>query len=67
MLEAIAAFERASGTKLNYRVGERRPGDIVKIYADVGKAERVLEWKAERSMDDAMQDAWNWQLALAKR
>ena len=61
----IAAFERASGRSIEYRVGERRPGDIVQIYADVGKAERVLQWKAERGMDEAMRDAWNWQLALA--
>ena len=65
VLEVIAAFERASGRSVKYRVGERRPGDIVQIYADVSKAERVLQWKAERSMDDAMRDAWNWQLALA--
>jgi UDP-glucose 4-epimerase len=67
VLEAIAAFERASGRSVNYHIGERRPGDIEKIYADAEKAERVLQWKAERSMDDAMRDAWNWQRALAKR
>jgi UDP-glucose 4-epimerase len=66
VLEVIAAFERVSGKSFDYRIGQRRPGDVVKIYADVGKAERILRWKTERSIDQAMKDAWNWQLALAK-
>ena len=65
VLEVIAAFEEASGVSLNYRIGKRRPGDIEKIYANVDKAERMLRWKVERSMEDALRDAWNWQLALA--
>ena len=52
---------------LNYRVGERRPGDIEKSYANVDKAERMLDWKVERSMEEAMRDAWNWQLALGEK
>ena len=67
VLEVIAAFEEASGMSLNYRVGERRPGDIEKIYANVDKAERMLDWKVERSMEEAMRDAWNWQLALGEK
>lgn len=66
VLEVIAAFESASGMSLQYRVGDRRAGDIEKIYANVDKAERMLHWKAERSMEEAMRDAWNWQLALAR-
>ncbi len=67
VLEAIAAFEGVSGARLNYVVGPRRPGDVEQIYAEVKKSERVLGWKTELSIEDAMRDAWNWQLALAKR
>ena len=67
VLEAIAAFESASGQKLPYDVGPRRPGDVEQIYADVAKSERVLGWKTELSIEDAMRDAWNWELALAER
>ncbi len=64
VLEAIAAFESAAGRKLDYSIGARRDGDIVQIFADVDKAERGLGWKADLSMEDAMRDAWRWQLAL---
>jgi UDP-glucose 4-epimerase len=65
VLEAIAAFESASGTRLAYRLGSRRPGDVVEIYADVDKAKRMLGWRTERSIVDAMRDAYRWQLALS--
>jgi UDP-glucose 4-epimerase len=65
--EAIAAFERATGESVASEVGQRRDGDIEQIYASVDKAERVLGWKAERSLDDAMRDAWRWQCGLAER
>jgi len=64
VLEAISAFERASQTKLEYRLGPRRPGDIVESYANVDKARRVLGWKSELTIFDAMRDAWKWQVAL---
>lgn len=64
VLEAIQAFERASGTKLNYRIGPRRPGDVVECYANVDKARQQLEWQAELSITDAMRDAYRWQLSL---
>ena len=67
VLEAIAAFEAASGVRLRYRLGPRRPGDVVEIYASVDKAQRVLGWRTERSFIDAMRDAYNWQLALGER
>jgi UDP-glucose 4-epimerase len=67
VLDAIAAFELASGCKLRYRVGPRRPGDVVEIYANVDKAQRVLGWRSQRTIVDAMRDAYNWQLALARR
>ncbi|MET0413319.1 MAG: UDP-glucose 4-epimerase GalE [Polyangiaceae bacterium] len=67
VLEAIAAFEAASGVRLPYRLGPPRPGDVVEIYASVDKARRVLGWRTERSFIDAMRDAYNWQLALGAR
>jgi len=67
VLEAIAAFEGASGTKLDYVVGPRRPGDVEQVYAEVSKSQRLLGWKTELSIEDAMRDAWNWELALAER
>jgi UDP-glucose 4-epimerase len=67
VLEAIAAFEAASGVRLRYRLGPRRPGDVVEIYASVDKAQRLLGWRSERSIIDAMRDAHRWQLALGER
>ncbi len=62
--EALNAFERATGQIVESEVGERRDGDIEQIYADSEKVERVLGWKAERSIEDAMRDAWRWQSTL---
>jgi UDP-glucose 4-epimerase len=64
--EALASFERATGQSVAFEVGDRRDGDIEQIYASVDKAERVLGWKAEQSLDDAMRDAWRWQSGLAE-
>lgn len=64
VLEAIAAFEQASGTRLEHRIGPRRPGDVIETYADATKAEQTLGWKAQLNIVDAMRDAWRWQLAL---
>ncbi len=63
--EALAAFERATGQAVEFQVGDRRDGDIEQIYANTDRAERVLGWKAERSIDDAMRDAWRWQSGLS--
>jgi UDP-glucose 4-epimerase len=64
VLQAIAAFEAASQTKLKYRVGPRRPGDIIESYANVDKARRVLGWEAKLTILEGMRDAWKWQVAL---
>ena len=62
--EALAAFERATGRPVAFEVGDRRDGDIEQIYASVDRAEERLGWKAERSIDEAMRDAWRWQQRL---
>lgn len=64
VLETIKAFEKVSGQKLNYEVGPRRSGDIEKIYAQVDKSKRVLNWQTEYSLEQAMTDSWNWQEKL---
>jgi UDP-glucose 4-epimerase len=64
VLEVIQSFERVSGQKLNYQIVDRRPGDIEQIWADTKLANKALNWKAEKSLDDMMLDAWNWQKTL---
>jgi UDP-glucose 4-epimerase len=61
VLEAIKSFERATGVKVNYKVTDRRPGDIEKIWADPSLANRELGWKTLSSLDEAMLTAWNWE------
>jgi len=64
VLEAIRAFEKVSSIKLNYKIGPRRPGDVIAIYANKDKAERELGWSNKYSLDDIMLTAWNWELKL---
>jgi UDP-glucose 4-epimerase len=61
VMDIINSFERVSGIKLNYRVVERRPGDIETIWADPSLANRELGWKAEKTLDEMMLSAWNWE------
>lgn len=61
VLEVIQSFERVSGKKLNYKIVGRRPGDITTAYADTTKANEVLGWKAQSTLDQAMRSAWNWE------
>jgi UDP-glucose 4-epimerase len=64
VLEAIKAFEKISGVKLNYEIGPRRPGDIMAIYANNDKAKTKLGWDPSRSLDEMMSTAWKWELKL---
>lgn len=64
VLEVIKTFEDVTGQKLPYEIGPRREGDIVRTYASVDKAARVLDWKAEKTLADALSDAWRWQQTL---
>lgn len=61
VLEVIQSFERVSGKKLNYKIVDRRPGDIVSAYADTTKANEVLGWKSQFTLDEAMKSAWEWE------
>lgn len=66
VLELIESFERATGVKVPHVIGERRAGDIEKIWAEPTKANEVLGWKAEVEIDDTMRNAWQWQCNLDK-
>jgi UDP-glucose 4-epimerase len=66
VLEAIQAFEKVSGVKLNYEIGPRRAGDIVAIYANNDKAVKELGWNCKYGLDEMMLTAWQWEQSLAK-
>lgn len=61
VLEIIQAFEKYNNIKLNYTIGERRPGDAPSIYADVSLASRVLGWKSALGLKEMVTSAWEWQ------
>jgi UDP-glucose 4-epimerase len=67
VLEVIRAFEKVTGQRLNYRLVERRPGDVEKVWADTSLANEELGWRAEKKIEEMMRSAWNWEIALAKR
>ena len=64
VLEAIQAFEKVNDIKLNYKIGAKREGDIEQIYAETTLSETTLGWKTKRTIEDAMRDAWKWQLYI---
>lgn len=61
VLEVIKAFEKVSQTKLNYKVVAKREGDITAAYADTTLANNELGWKSEKTLEEALLDAWKWQ------
>jgi UDP-glucose 4-epimerase len=61
--QLIACVERAADKKIAHQVEGRRGGDLAAVYADVSKAEKLLGWRATRSLDDACRDGWKWQAA----
>ena len=65
--EIVDAFEKSTGVKLNWTFAPRRPGDIEKVWANPEKANNVLGWKAETSLEDTLKSAWNWQVKLRER
>ena len=66
VLEAIQSFEKVSGQKLNYKLGPRRAGDVISIYANSNKAVSELNWQIKRDLDAMMQTAWAWEQVMAK-
>jgi UDP-glucose 4-epimerase len=66
VLEAIRAFEKVTGEKLNYIIGPKRPGDVSAIYSDNSLSEMTLKWKPQFNLEDMMATAWKWELNLSK-
>ncbi len=64
VLEIIHEFEKISGVKLNYKIGPRRPGDVIAIYANNDRARDVLGWVPKYNLTDMMVTAWKWELKL---
>ena len=61
VLEAIHAFEEASGATVAYKIVDRRPGDVAACYADPSYARTLLGWEASRDLACMCRDAWRWQ------
>jgi UDP-glucose 4-epimerase len=66
VLEAVKAFEKASGRPVPYQIVPRRPGDIASCYASPVLAEQLLGWKAEKGIDEMCRDHWKWQSGNAE-
>jgi UDP-glucose 4-epimerase len=64
VLEAINAFEKVSGEKLDYKLGPRRAGDVIAVYADRSKATNELGWEPKRGVEEIMASAWAWEKKL---
>lgn len=64
VLELIKTFEKSTGEKVPYKIGPRRDGDIPAVYADATKSKDLLGWEAEITLEQALLDAWNWQVKL---
>ncbi|WP_418992939.1 UDP-glucose 4-epimerase GalE [Alistipes sp.] len=67
VLELVRRFEEVNGVKLNYRIADRRPGDIIAIWADPTRANTELGWRAERSLDETLVSAWAWEKHLRNK
>ena len=67
VLEVIESFEKTSGEKLNYKIVDRRPGDVEQVWADTSFANEELGWKAEKTLDEMTLSAWNWEKALKEK
>ena len=59
--EVVQAFERVTGTPVNFEFGNRRPGDVEMIYSSSEKANKLLDWHCEYGLDEMLEHAWNWQ------
>ena len=64
VLEVIKTFEAVTGKPFNYSIKPRRDGDVTAVYADVSLAKKELNWQTEKTLKDALTDAWRWQISL---
>ena len=67
VLEIVKTFEKISSVKLNYSFEERRTGDIISAYADTTRANKVLGWKSELTIEDAIHSAWEWEKKIRSK
>ncbi len=67
VLEVVKAFEEANGVAVPYQICDRREGDITIAYANADKAEKMLHWKSETSLKEALKTVWDWQKYLESR
>ena len=61
VFELVKSFEKVNNLKLNYKVAPRRAGDVVAVWADTSLANKELGWKAERTVEQTLQAAWEWE------
>lgn len=66
VLEVVHSFERVSGQKLPYKIVDRREGDVIEAYANTDKANNVLGWKSQLSLDESIASAWKWEQRIRK-
>jgi UDP-glucose 4-epimerase len=66
VLELINSFEKVSGQKLNFKLGGRRDGDVIAVYADNSRARTLLGWETKFGLDEMMDTAWRWEKAYAE-
>ena len=66
VFELINLFENVNDIKLNYKIGDRRKGDVISAYADTTKIKEELNWSTKYSLENALKSAWNWELNLNK-
>ena len=67
VLEVIQSFERVSDQKLNYKIVDRRQGDVISAFADTTRANTILGWESKYSLDNAMLDAWKWEQKIRNK
>lgn len=66
VLEVITAFEKVSGQKLPYKIVDRREGDVISAYANTDKANNILGWKTESTLEEGMASAWKWEQKIRR-
>lgn len=66
VLEVITAFEKISGQKLPYKIVSRREGDVISAYANTDKANTILGWKAQSTLEEALSSAWKWEQKIRR-
>jgi UDP-glucose 4-epimerase len=65
VLDVINTFEKVNGLPVPHRIGDRREGDVIQVWADTSRVNSVLGWKTQRGLEDMLRDAWRWQQRLA--